>query len=664
MPHWSRGRGIVIPGCAALGLAGAGGWVTASPLQAPAGIAIDSPDQSRTMSLHIDATDLPRHLLRADLTMPMSSEVRADGGEVSLWYPKWVPGTHGPRGPIENLAGITIRDDDGAEITWTRNPGDVYNIIADVPAGAGELHIEILYITDQPTTNSRGVDSFGSEMIGVLNFNTVVLYRSDLRVDETAVVCTLDLPAAWKFASALPVESSVQGDVHSIEFKPVTLEALVDSPLIAAEHLKTYDLTEGLPEADSWIPPHYLHVASENGEAVEVHETLRERLTGMVVQASRLFGSHPYDEYHVLVCATSELPGNGLEHLRSSFNVVGLRSFMSETSMDGWASYLLPHEYVHAWCGKYRRPEGMWTGDYHSDQDPELIWVYEGLTQYLGIVIAVRCGLVEEAKGRWDIFNTMRWARLTQGRQWRPLADTSRSSHILRAGSRFWSSLRRNQDYYSEGELIWMEADAMIRNSTDGTKSLDDFCQSFFAWDSAHPLVKTHDRSDAIEVLNDLLAHDWERFFADRVDATQDEFALGLVEQLGYTWQYSNEPPEAPRGESWHGGGVDARESIGARFSSNGNVQDILLDSPADKAGLGPTMQVEGVNGYVWSADRMIEAIAQSAVRGTIDLMFVSGDRFLHRTIEYDGGPRYPKLVRADDKADRFGEILTPRESR
>ena len=362
----------------------------------------------------------------------------------------------------------------------------------------------------------------------------------------------------------------------------------------------------------------------------------------------------------MLVGTSNELGRNGLEHLSSSFNLVGQRFLQSLKGIRGWEQMLLPHEYIHSWCGKYRRPAGMVTHDFSTPNDTELLWVYEGLTQYLGKVIEVRAGLMTEEEYEWGLYGNIRSARTRQGRNWRTLADTGAASHILRSGSRNWSHLRRSQDYYNEGALLWMEADAIIRNKTDGEKSLDDFCQVFFNFEEGDANPKGYDGAEIVSTLNGVLEYDWATFIHERIDIPQEQFGLGLLKELGYQWQYSNEPPEGPNNAK--GDLLDARESLGATFSSDGRVGTVNLESLADQAGLGPGMKIVGIGEYVWSKDRFVDALAETVRTGKIELMLISGDKYITKTIHYDGGPRFARMVKSDAKNTRLHEILTPRD--
>jgi predicted metalloprotease with PDZ domain len=613
---------------------------------------------SSTAQLEIDATQLNRKLLTATQEIQLSGSLARSGGPLALWYPKWVPGVHGPNGPVANLAGLLVEDPSGRTLTWRRTPGEVHRIEVDVPAGTSRLRLRSRYITNQPTTNSRGIDSFGADGIGVINPNTVLFYPEDQPPGKTPIEVTLDLPAGWTAASSLRATTTDDGRVS---YRAVSIEELVDSPILLGRHSRSYDLITD--EAPAHTPPHILHVLSETQKGVEVDSAVIEGYQRVVAEASALFGSHPFESFDILLGSTDALRANGLEHSRSSFNVLAIEPLTDPKGLDGWNRMLVPHEYVHAWCGKYRRPAGMVTGDFHTPMDTRLLWVYEGLTQYLGSLLEVRSGLMTADEYLYGLNRSLGSALHQQGRQWRSLEDTANAAHSLRGHSSSWGHLRRGQDYYGEGALVWMEIDARLRNLSSGEKSLDNFVREFFVYEPGMDHPRGFDRSEILAILDRLApGQNWTEFLHRRIDLTQERFGLGLLEELGYHVQYGNEPPELPEGvKAPSGQTISALESLGLRADKEGEIREVLLDSPADRAGLGPGMKIAGVGDYVWSKIRFEEALADTVVNPNLDLLVVSGDRFVHYTIEYNQGPRHRLLVRDDDKPDRLAQIVASR---
>ncbi|MEO0513564.1 MAG: hypothetical protein AAF108_11845 [Planctomycetota bacterium] len=612
--------------------------------------ATGSPVAAEPARFHIDATDLPRGLLAGSITIPLKG-LELDEGRLALQYPKWVPGVHAPGGPIENLAGFECVDDAGNVLRWKRQGGDANRFLVDVPDDTGVVTVRTRYIVNQPDANSRSIDSFGFEQIGFISPNTVLVLPESARIADYEIDTVLTVPEGWVAEGAMPFTESDT----TYTFETASAETLVDTPIMLGEFMRTYDLTTASPVG---TPHHAMHVFSEVEGLVDIDPRVLAGYRGMVEQAAKLFGSHPFADYDVLLATSNDLNRNGLEHLKSSFNSIPLDKLTSPDSLTGWDRMLVPHEYVHAWCGKYRRPAGMLTENFHDPKDTELLWVYEGLTQYLGELIEIRSGMGSIEEYRWKLFKRLRWASLRQGRRWRSLADTASSSHLLRGGSRYWSGLRRGQDYYEEGALIWMEADAIIRNGTDNAKSIDDFCKVFFEAPDGDAAPKPYGRGEVVDTLAAVFRYDWDTFFADRVDTVAPNANLSLARELGYTVQYTNEPPEGPAGERIDP--LDARDSLGISVRPNGSIATVLLGSPADNIGLAPEMRIQAINGFSWSRQRFADALKGSAIKANLELMMTDGDRYVTKTIEYDNGPRYMTLVRDPEQPDRLTDILTP----
>ena len=610
---------------------------------------------SSPMVLRIDATELPRRLVSADLQIPVSQSLARDGGRLALWYPKWVPGSHGPNGPIENLAGLEIQTENGTSLSWTRTPGEVYRIEVDLPSGTRTLHVKSRYIANQPSTNSSGLDSYGYEQIGMISPNTVLFYPEDLDLTQTNIQLSLSLPEQWNAATSLRTSSD---DAQHLQYQSVSIEELVDSPILVGRYSKSYDLlTESTPPG---TPPHTLRVISEAKKGLELDDQVLQDFRTMVSEASALFSSHPFPSFDILLGSSDTLGANGLEHSKSTFNVLGIEPLTEPDALKGWNRLLVPHEYVHAWCGKYRRPAGMVTKDFHTPKDTRLLWVYEGLTQYYGNLLEVRSGMMSLEEYRWWVLTTVRSAIHQQGRQWRSLEDTGNAAHTLRGRSASWSHLRRSQDYYAEGALVWMEIDARLRNLSSGATTLDDFARRFFAYEPGGSHPKGHDVDEIVTILSDLIADDWSSFLDERINQPRERFALGLLQELGYHLQFANEPPKRPQDVRGGGSSIDALDSLGLAVDKKGSVTRVLLDSPADRAGLGPGMTIAGVDDYVWSKTRFEDALAGTLSEPVIDLLVVSGDRYLHKALKFDQGPRHMVLVRDEDRPDRLADIAEP----
>ncbi|MEM8868053.1 MAG: hypothetical protein AAGC73_07265 [Verrucomicrobiota bacterium] len=599
------------------------------------------------MTIEVDAREISRKIVHVRMDFPVSA------GELVLRYPEWIPGIHAPKGPIQNMAGFRIFTESGERMTWERDPIDRYRFVTEVPAGVSAVTVELDYVSNQPSTNSRGVDTYGNTYLGVINWNTLLIYPEDYGYESIEVETFLHLPDSWELACAIPAEASAEA-VWALE--TVTMGELVDSPAIFGEYLRSYDL-EVVDTA-----PYRLHVASESSAAVLVPEEILAKYGALGTEAGLLFGGTHFDAYDFLVFCSDELPRTGLEHLKSSLNGIGERAFLDEKGLQGWQGSLLPHELVHSWCGKFRRPEGMFCHDFHTPKDTRLLWVYEGLTQHLGEVLTVRSGIWELEHFRQKFANKISRYRAITGREWRSLEDTAADSYHLRGGSRHWSGLIRGQDYYNEGLMFWLEVDTILREETQDEATLDDFAETFLGADYPGGFVKTFTEEDLLLSLKSMLDYDWESLIAQRITETQEKLPLEFIERLGYRLKYSDTRSEALKDIETEYQFATALDSLGMSVAENGTVgSNVVTGMPADLAGLAPRMKIIGVNERKFSLDRFRDAIADSVIRGKVRLLVEDGDRFRTMDVLYDGGLRYLELARDETKPDRIEAIYSPR---
>ncbi|MBI1176808.1 hypothetical protein GC207_05145 [bacterium] len=598
------------------------------------------------VELEVDATELPRKLLHTRMTFP------GDIARTNFWYPKWIPGIHAPRGPIENMAGLRFKDADGKSVSWLRDDVELYEFHCDSSSAGKPLVVEFDYICNQPNGNSGGIDSYGNAFIGSINWNTCVLYPDGVASDAILYHLKLRVPDGWKIGTALKIEEQ---SGNTITFKPVTLEVLVDSPLICGAYLRT------LEYSPAGFPKFYFHLNSESSAAVQIPDAVDKQFRNLTEQLARLFKSAPFDEYHFLITASDEFPGMGLEHSASSMNGMS-EGGLTKPNKRRLNLDVLTHEVVHAWCGKFRQPAGMATPNFHDPKRTKLLWVYEGLTQYLGHILYARSGFITPAETVDDVTAVINGQQLQKGREWRPLEDTARDSWQLRGRSKSWSYWRRNQDYYNDGMLVWMEVDAMLRRGTDGHTTLDDFCATFFRHTDGDGRVKPFDEQEIYSVLNNLMPYDWRKFFESHIKETQEVLPLGFVEKLGYRLEYDREIGGFEKLLEDENHYVRAWNSLGIGVRSNGSVMDVVPGSPADKAGLAPGMEIAGVNNRKFSEQRLKDGIADSVTRHGVELLTLNGDEFKTIHVDYDGGPRYLKLVRNPTEPDLLTKVFTPKD--
>jgi len=601
----------------------------------------------QSMQLFVDLSDAPRNLYHSRLTIPVQP------GPLTLVYPKWIPGNHRPSGPIANVTGLKM-EAGGQTLPWERDPVDMYAFHIDVPAGVGELHISMDTITENGSAGASGPAA--TTHVLDLNWNQVVLYPQGARSDDVEVKAAVSLPAGWKFGTALPVESVGQSD--TAVFKPVSLTMLIDSPLIAGDHYRKIELTK-----PGETPAHVIDMVSESEAGLAMTPADESAYRKLVAESGALFRARHYLDYHFLLTLSDEAGHHGLEHHQSSDNSEEERTLI-DPDIHMLEADLLPHEFTHSWNGKYRRPAGLATANYQDPMVGDLLWVYEGLTEYLGRVLAARSGLWSPEQYREALAATAAELDHRPGRTWRPLEDTARSVQILRMQGAEWQSWRRGLDYYPEGELIWLEVDTTIRQQTNGQKSLNDFCRLFHGGESGPPKVVPYTFDDVVRTLNQVTPYDWDALLKNRVNAVKAGAPLGGIERGGWRLVYDDKPNMFIHAGEGQSQSVDASYSLGFEVKKDGVFEDVTYGSPAYLAGIGPGMKLVAVNGRAWSSDVLQDALrASKDSKQPIDLLVENAKFFKTYSISYHDGIRNPHLERTEASGpagDVLGEILKP----
>ena len=613
-------------------------------------VALSAPTLAQpVIRVHVDATELPRKLLRSTI------EFDASGDTLALLYPEWIPGIHAPRGPLQNLAGFVPRDADGTVLRWERDWSDMYRLLVLRDEGQrSKVTVDLTYITNQPSTNSTGVDAFGTRTLGIINWNTVLVAPEDIPPARLQVELELTLPQGWQAGSALAVASR-EGD--RIRFEPVTYEQLIDRPLICGLHYREVELarTDGAT--------YFLDIVADEARDLPQHDSVFTPLGALVLESEALFGPAPhFGSYRFLLVVSDQAPRLGLEHRESSLNSAKADAFRDLDWTKNGLGYLLPHEFVHAWVGKYRRPAGMVTGDFHTTKNTEGLWVYEGLTQYLGNVLAARSGLVtaDEFREKMVMYTAVRLRE--QGRQWRPLRDTAVSSYILRGGSDSWGLMRRGQSYYVEGALTWLDFDARLREASAGQRSLDDFCLAFFGGGDRQRTTVPFTTQDVLAGLSALDGDTpWGDLVEARIERTQEVFTAHWVASTGYRLEYVDEIPASLKKREVKGEYVYLGESLGLTVKNAGQVSSVTPGGVADATGIHPGIEIVGVNGFKFSPERLRTAVEDSPETGHIELLTLDGDVYTTFDLQYDAGPRYWEAVLQEGRVDRLAEISTAR---
>lgn len=592
--------------------------------------------------LVVDATEAPRRILHARLEFPVRP------GPLKLVYPKWIPGNHSPSGPIADLTGLHLSAK-GRPVAWERDAFDMYAFHCTVPAGASRLEVEF----DRLQSASGGFSTGRSitAQLAVLDWNELLVYPEGRPTDELTFAASLRLPAGWTCGTALPMARTSGG---VIEFAPVPLTTLVDSPVQAGAHRRRIEL--GPPSG----PPVAVELASDGETGLEVSPEQVAQWKQLVAEAVTLFGATHYRRYVFLYTLSDGVDHYGLEHHESSDDRVPERS-LRDDELRGVHSGLLPHEYAHSWNGKYRRPAGLVVPDFQKPPKTELLWIYEGLTSYLEWVLTARSGLASADWQRQELAGEAAWLDRAPGRSWRPLKDTAIATSIIFGGPGTWSSRRRGADYYDEGALIWLEADILIRQRTGGKRSLDDFCRLFFGGRSGPPAVVPYGLDDVVKALGQIAPYDWRALFEARLASIAQRAPLGGIEGSGWRLAWGDTLGAWERAGEKADERADLRLSLGLMLDKDGTVTDVVPGSAAAEAGLAPGMKPMAVDGWRFSVERLREVLrAGKHGTGPLELMAEDGDFIRAFRLDWHGGELHPVLVRDATRPDLLSEILRP----
>lgn len=594
------------------------------------------------IELHVDATDLQRKIFRARQRIPVQAAER-----ITLLYPMWMPGNHAPRGPLENLAGLKFSVD-GREVPWERDPVNMAAFHIDLPAGAQYLDTQLQYLS--PTTPEQGRVVLSSAIAHV-QWNTVLLYPAGHDARRIRIQASLELPEHWSHSTALALEGATE---DGLRFQPVSLATLVDSPVFAGQHVRRIELDDGQH-------PVTLNVVADSAELLRASEAQIEAHRRLLRQTDRLFGWRPFDRYDFLLALSDRIGGIGLEHARSSENATR-PGYFSEWDKLASTRFLLPHEYVHAWNGKQRRPADLWIADFNTPMRGSLLWVYEGLTHYWQTVLAARAGLVTREQAIDALAVTAAVYAHRPGREWRSLSDTTNKPILVSRRPAPWPDWQRGVlDFYEESALLWLDVDTIIREQSDGRRSLDDFARTFFPPNGEPDAISLYTIDDVIGALARVQSYEWREYLKERLEGRSDA-ALDGLRRGGYELVYTERPSTYFAELESFSGNTDLTHALGLVLSGSGGIQAVRWGSPAFEAGLTKGAQVLAVDGRAYSAKRLKAAIGAAREDGTeLALLVRSGDEFRTHTIEYHDGLRYPHLQRIPATRAWLDEILAPR---
>jgi predicted metalloprotease with PDZ domain len=612
-----------------------------APLPRPVKAPVDRPYPG-TIGLDVDVSDVTHRVIDVQETVP------AQPGELTLLYPEWIPGTHSPTGPISDFTDLEVTAN-GKRIPWVRDRVSMYAFHIDVPAGVRSLDVHFQYLA--PIRPNEGRISFSSNILD-LSWNKVVLYPAGYFSRDIAFAPSVRLPEGWHFASALEVRAQ---NGARVQFKETPLNTLVDSPLYAGVNFKREDLSTG-PSNLVFLD---VFAGSPKDLAITPEELKLHR--NLALQAQKLFDSHHYHHYDFLFSLSDTIGETGLEHHQSSEDSTSANYF-TDWHAGVFERDLLAHEYTHSWNGKFRRPADLWTPNFNVPMQGSLLWVYEGMTQYFGYVLAARSGMRTPAETRDLIAMIAANFDISPGKSWRPLIDTTKQPVISERRPVPWLSWLRDEDYYMEGLLIWLDADTKIRELSGGKKSLDDFARLFFGIDNGSMITRTYTFHDLVTALNAVQPHDWTGFLRARVYKLDPRTPEDGITRGGYRLTYSDTPPTWLKHAYTPTSFVSFATSLGFAIKANGDLGNVWWDSPSFKAGMTPDMHVAAVNGKAFTLDVLRDAI-RDAEKNTspIKLLVKRGKEFQTIEINYHGGLRYPKLSRVEGVPDRLDQILAPK---
>jgi predicted metalloprotease with PDZ domain len=602
--------------------------------------------QKTPIQINADLSEAPRKMVHAEIDIPVSP------GPLVLTTPKWIPGHHSPNGPVANITGVVFTAD-GKTLPWRRDDVDLYEFHLTVPAGVNSVHAHLDCITTTVTSN-----------MATLEWERLLLYPAGIPVREIPIQASVNVPAGWGIGTSLTPISAYDpqhpagGAVH---YAATTVEMLEDSPIMTGIYFHEYTLA---PEI---TPKHYIDVFGAAPEDVEIRPTVLDHWNRLIHEAGAIYGAPHYRSYHFLLALHGTSGAGGLEHHESSDNAAPERALTTDDN-EMAVSQLLPHEFTHSWNGKYRRPAGLATPDYATPMKDDLLWVYEGLTEYLGDVLAARSGAISPEHYREEIALDAAWMDSASGRVWRSMGDTAIAASVLsyRFAGSAWADWRRGQDYYMEGDLLWLDVDTTIRKLTGNGKNLRDFMTVFLnKGGSTTPTVVPYDFNEIVADLNEVVKYDWAGFLNDRVNGITPQADLKGIEQGGYKLVYTDKPSKFETAFFAMFSNMkellDVWFSIGVALDANGTISDVRVGGPADKAKFIPGEKIMAVNGGVYSTDALHAAIRQSKTASAPMHFILQNDTLVTLVdLDYHDGERYPTLVRIEGTPAYLDDIAKP----
>lgn len=592
-----------------------------------------------TIQLTVDASDVTRAIFKVHERVPVSG-----AGDLVMLYPKWLPGTHSPSGQINKIAGFRVTAN-GTELKWVRDDLDVYAFHIAVPQGVTAIDVDFQYLS--PTAGNQG-RIVATPDLASIEWIANSMYPAGYYVRDIPVQASVIVPTGWKVATALRPSGQTG---NRIDYPVTSYEILMDSPLIAGAHYRAFPLS----------PDVTLDVIADNDQELAATPEQIDAHKRLVQQAVKAFGSQHYDHYDFLLTISDYLGGEGLEHHRSSEDGTG-RGYFTDWNNALRDRNLLPHEFTHSWNGKFRRAANLWTPDYRTPMQDTMLWVYEGQTQFWGYVLGARSGMLSKQDTLDAIASTAATYSLgTPGRTWRPLIDTTNDPIIAQRAAQPWRSWMRSEDYYSEGQLMWIDVDRIIRQQSGGKRSIDDFAKAFFGVRDRDWGELTYTLDDIIATLNAVQPYDWRGYLRRKVYDIAPEAPLDGINQGGYKLIYTDQPTNWIKSAEKKGKNNDLTYSGGFVVGNDGKIMSVLWDSPAFNAGLTVGSELLAVNGRKFDGDAIKQAIKDAANGGAApQLLIHDGDVYRTVALDWHGGLRYPRLEKVGKRPGTLDALLAP----
>jgi predicted metalloprotease with PDZ domain len=595
--------------------------------------------QADPETLVLDARDVGRGLMTSTMRIPVKP------GPFTLVYPKWTPGEHGPTGPLANLSQIKVTAN-GQPLEWHRDRVDMYAFHVDVPRGIDALDVQFTVLVNAPA------DRMSTPNLAIINWNRVLFYQADTNSHHVYFKPSIILPDGWSYGTALP---GPQQAGQRVDFAEVPLNMLVDSPLDCGRYYKHIELWR---QGSAY---QMLDIFADKPQDLDIPDALIAKYKRMAPEAFALYGSRHWNDYHSLLALSDAIGFQGIEHHQSSDNRAP-DDFMTNPKSQLAAGDLLTHEFSHSWNGKYRRPQDLTTLNFQIPMQTDLLWVYEGMNQYLGDLLSFRTGI--RKPGDYPEYLAALYSRLANepGRSTEPLIDTTTAAPYLYEAQASYPSIRRTAgDFYGEGELLWLDADTLIREKTRGRKSLDTFLHLYSAPSVTGPITKTYTRADIERLLNQVVPYDWHQFFQKRVYEVAPLPPTDELARAGWRLVYTSKPNEFIEAFATLRHMNYQWDSYGLEIGKGNTVMDVRENSPAWDAGMAPGMTIMAVDGQAFT-DGVLKYVTTQAEHSNGPTTFlVQQDGWYHTyQVNYHGGPKYPHLARIAGKPDMLAQVMRP----